>query len=348
MKARKHAFTLVELLVVIAIIALLVGILLPAVGRAQATARQTKCLAQVRAIHQGLVAWAQENDEQYPVPSQVDRLDQTEDPSDPGRKDRTGNVWSLMIFNRTLDNPAVFVSPDEKDPNIQVIDESDYDYNRPGGTGGTNPNGFQEQNTVNPDGAVYDPSFKGTPTDDDIVGPSDVPENIGNNSYAHIPLLPRSTYLNQWSAISPSANQPVVGNRGPRYQGDTGGGRDAEEWQLVEGPSGTDSTTLLIHGGRNKWEGNIAYNDGHASFETTPTPGNLVVRGIGSEAVFSDNLFVSENVDYGFGSNNFRNRSDGFLRLWRQGMPTMGFLAGNATSLLVDPQRGLVWIDGAQ
>ena len=67
MKNPKAGFTLIELLVVIAIIALLMGILLPAMSRVRETAKRLVCSSQVKQIGVAITAYASQNENHMPV-----------------------------------------------------------------------------------------------------------------------------------------------------------------------------------------------------------------------------------------------------------------------------------------
>ena len=64
---KRKGFTLVELLVVIAIIALLMGILMPALARVRQIAYRMVCGTNLSGIGKGILVYAQDNDEDYPT-----------------------------------------------------------------------------------------------------------------------------------------------------------------------------------------------------------------------------------------------------------------------------------------
>jgi prepilin-type N-terminal cleavage/methylation domain-containing protein len=298
---KNRAFTLIELLVVIAIIALLVGILLPALGKARASARQLKDSTQVRSIVTALVVWAGNNQSQYPLPSLLETAAAGGTTNQTGEvKNNTSNIFSLMIFNGNI-SPEVCISPAEQSSVVARYDCFSY----------SNPVG-----AVSPSNALWDPYFHGVPgsgamgyqpTGDTYLtqfpaAPSACSGNsgIGNQSYAH--TIPFGARRKQWQDTY-NSTEAVLGNRGPTYastSSDTGQYQTATlgRWALNQtaGNGGIDSITLLIHGGRTTWEGNIGYNDNHVNFETKGNPDTVVyTRGNNqTPRTVADNLFVNE------------------------------------------------------
>ncbi|MFZ4576503.1 MAG: type II secretion system protein [Phycisphaerales bacterium] len=282
MNRRKKGFTLIELLVVIAIIALLIGILLPALGKARAASRQLKDSTQIRSIHQAMILWASNNSDKYPIPSEVDRGHQT---LANGVKDITRDIFSVLIYNGYF-SPEICVSPAESNGNIKIYDH--YQYSEPQAAAGDKKL------------AAWDPAFRALNTDSVRTG--NLANDPGGFSYGHTPTV--RARRPKWSNSFLSTDA-AIGNRGPAY---TNSGSGATlSWTLLNStartgggttPIGLGSNTLAIHGSRTSWEGNISFNDNHVTFETRPDPAIVpfVFTALPPNSRTQlDNVFVNEN-----------------------------------------------------
>lgn len=210
--------------------------------KARQTARQVKDAAQVRAIHQGLVQYAQMGSDRYPIPSEQDKSNCTIKTDVPATKDTTANIYSILVFGDYI-STEILVSPAEVNRNI-VID-SDYDMGTP-------------KTAARPECADWDPAFSADFTNG----------NTGNTSYAH--HIPASERRARWTTTF-KASEPTVGTRGPKIDSIDEVKNDAGEL-VLKADADKDSLSHHLFGDGQTWKGNIAFNDNHVEFLDTVLP----------------------------------------------------------------------------
>lgn len=127
---RKQGFTLIELLVVITIAAIILSLLLPAIGRVRESGRRAACVNNLRQIGMAFNMWTDDLGGRFPKNAEIAAFNI--DTHYYGGKTGTSDEWPAPAEQRPLNkyvdnNYEVFKCPSDRGSDLSDWNGSDYD-----------------------------------------------------------------------------------------------------------------------------------------------------------------------------------------------------------------------------